>query len=279
MADARGADIWLCATPIGNLSEISPRLISTLESVDFVLAEDTRVARKLLNHLDISKEIIRFDEHSASRMLDPVMRRVMQGESLALMSDAGTPTISDPGHELVRRAQDEGLRVSAVSGPVALAVAFSLSGISASSFYFGAFLPRKRAEIIKLFESLASLDAALIFYESPKRLASSLEIAAEVFPEREGFVARELTKLHEECLRLPLPELAQNFSERESIKGEIVLIIGPPQGAATTSDEQIEALLRHELEAGLSSSDAVATVAKQAGIAKNRVYKVMLSIK
>lgn len=279
MADLRDADIWLCATPIGNLAEIPPRLVETLSRVDFILAEDTRVAKKLLSHLDISAEVIRFDAHSAARSMEYVINRVRQGESCALVSDAGTPAISDPGQQLVRHAQDKGFRVSAVSGPSALAVAFSISGIEAKSFYFGGFLPRKAGEISKLFGSLKSLDAALIFYESPQRIVSSLGLASQIFPEREAVVARELTKLHEELVRLPLAKLQAEFEARPSIKGEIVLIIAPPKGKEQLSDEQIAELLRLKLEDGIRPKQAVEEVAAQNTLAKNQVYQVMLKIK
>lgn len=279
MTESWSADMWICATPIGNLSEISPRLTQTLNQVDFVLAEDTRVARKLLSHLDLGKEILRFDEHASDRLIETVIERLQAGESAALISDAGTPTISDPGQYLVRRLSDEGLRVSAVSGPAAFTVAFSISGILAKAFYFGAFLPRKKEELKSYLESLASLDAALIFYESPHRIAASLALIAELFPEREACLARELTKLHEECLRLPLPELARNVAERPSIKGEIVLIIGPPHAKKEASVEEIEAKLLSKMESGVSGKEASAEVARELGLPKNLVYDTMLGLK
>ena len=278
MTKERAKDIAalnICATPIGNLGEVSERLVATLSAVDFVLAEDTRVSAKLLSAFSIKKELIRFDEHSGLQKIPSIIERLEAGESCALVSDAGLPVVSDPGSNLVRAAQDAKLSVSGVAGPSAPSFAFALSGLLAKNFYFGAYLPRKEAEIRKLMQDLATLDAALIFFESPKRLSKSLNLLAQIFPKREGVIARELTKLHEEVLRLPLPTLAEEFSSREQIKGEIVVLIGPPSKdelKQSITDEELTSALSQEIKAGSSPSRAARSVAERFLVPKNRVY-------
>jgi 16S rRNA (cytidine1402-2'-O)-methyltransferase len=220
------------------------RVIETLRVADLVLAEDTRVARKLLNHLGIRTNVERCDENTIRQRSARIVERVAQGERIAYVSDAGMPGIADPGSYLVAATRQAGLSVEVLPGPSAVLTALVASGLAGTTFYFGGFLPRKRARIIATLEALASLDTALVFFESPHRTAASLDAIAEVFTEREVVLARELTKLHEEVLRDGAPALAQQIAAREQeghpLKGEVVLVIAPPsgQGAARTHTDK-----------------------------------------
>ncbi|MDZ4169299.1 MAG: 16S rRNA (cytidine(1402)-2'-O)-methyltransferase [Coriobacteriia bacterium] len=267
----------VCATPIGNLGDVTLRVIETLRGADVILAEDTRVTHKLLAHYDITTPLERFDEHTAARRTPEVVSRVRAGAWLALVSDAGTPGVSDPGSTLVAAALDAGVLVEVLPGASAVPAALVASGLPTHAFYFGGFLPRKAGERRRLFDGLASLDATLVFYESPHRTAVSLMALAEAFPARTGAMARELTKLHEEVVRAPLPELAAQIGARETLKGEVVLLVGPP--AAGEAEVEIdEAAVRARVDAlvatGASRNAAVKTVAGELGLARNAVYAI-----
>jgi len=223
------------ATPIGNLGDLSARAIEALRDADTVLAEDTRVTRKLLNHVKATAKLERFDEHTAFAKTPEIVERVLAGERIALVSDAGTPGISDPGQGLIDAVlQAEAGLLSVIPGPSAVITALTASGLPTDTFYFGGFLPRKAKALREALEAVVSLEATLVFYESPKRLVKTLEACAEVLGERDGAVARELTKLYEEVVRAPLSQLAEEFGARDSIKGEIVLVIAPAQKAKET---------------------------------------------
>ena len=221
--------LFIVATPIGNLGDLSSRAADTLRKVQTVLAEDTRVTRKLLAHLDAHPDLERFDEHTAYAKTPALVKRLQKGEHIALVSDAGTPTISDPGAVLIDAVREAGLAITIIPGPSAVVAALVASGFPADSFYFGGFLPRKEKAQRDALDALVDLDTTLVFYESPRRLVRTLETCAAVLAdERHGAVARELTKVHEEVVRGSLRELAREFSAREGIKGEIVLIVAPP---------------------------------------------------
>jgi len=242
--------LFLVSTPIGNLEDLSGRARRILQSVDTVLAEDTRVTRKLLNHIEARPKIERFDEHTAFAKTSEIVERVLAGEDIALVSDAGTPGISDPGQALVDAVLQAETRdelsaasdsdaasnkshlptaklVTVIPGPSAVVAALTASGLPSDTFYFGGFLPRKQKARCDLLERLSELDATLVFYESPKRLLKTLEAISEVFSTRHCAVVRELTKMHEEVVRGTPVQLLEQFSARDSIKGEIVLIIAP----------------------------------------------------
>jgi 16S rRNA (cytidine1402-2'-O)-methyltransferase len=227
----------ICATPIGNLGDLTLRVVETLGAADLILAEDTRVARKLLNHLGIRTNVERCDENTIRQRSPRVVERVARGERVAYVSDAGMPGIADPGSYLVAATRQAGLPVEVLPGPSAVLTALVASGLAATAFYFGGFLPRKRARIVATLEALVSLDATLVFFESPHRTAASLNAIAEVFAEREVVLARELTKLHEEVLRDKAPVLAQRITaweqEGRPLKGEVVLVIAPPNDQGT----------------------------------------------
>ncbi|MDR3037084.1 MAG: 16S rRNA (cytidine(1402)-2'-O)-methyltransferase [Coriobacteriales bacterium] len=227
----------ICATPIGNLGDITLRVAETLAHADLVLAEDTRVTRKLLNHLDVHPRVERCDENTIRQRTPHIIEALGQGSRIAYVSDAGTPGIADPGMHLVAAAREAGCRVEVLPGASAVLTALVASGFMASAFYFGGFLPRKKAQIVATLTPLAALDAALVFFESPHRTVLSLAVIAEIFGEREVVLARELTKLHEEVLRAPAPLLAAQIAQREQagrpLKGEIVLVIAPLPPSAT----------------------------------------------
>jgi 16S rRNA (cytidine1402-2'-O)-methyltransferase len=222
----------ICATPIGNLGDLTLRVIEALRAADLVLAEDTRVAHGLLSHLGVRTKLERCDENTIRQRSPGIIERIRQGSRVALVSDAGMPGIADPGAHLVAAVREAGLPFEVLPGSSAVPTALVASGFVARSFYFGGFLPRKRAQIMKTLEGLAQLDAALVFFESPRRAAASLAAIAEVFAGREVVLARELTKLHEEVLRAPAPDLARQLAEREGdgnpLKGEVTLVIAPP---------------------------------------------------
>jgi len=229
--------LYVVSTPIGNLGDLSARAIETLRAVETVLAEDTRVTRKLLTHIEAKPNLERFDEHTAYAKTPEIVERVLAGEAIALVSDAGTPGISDPGQALIdavlsastidEEADAPESLVTVIPGPSAVIAALTASGLPCEMFYFGGFLPRKATALRSALEALAPLEATLVFYESPKRIVKTLEAAAAVLGERDAAVVRELTKLHEEVVRVPLPQLTEQLKARDSIKGEIVLVIAP----------------------------------------------------
>lgn len=268
----------VCATPIGNLGDVTLRVLDALRDADAVLAEDTRVTAKLLARHGIEARLERCDEHTVTRQAPRLVERVRAGETLALVSDAGTPGVSDPGAVLVDAALSAGVAVDVLPGPSAIVTALVASGLPTHAFYFGGFLPRKRGERERLLDSLAALDATLVFYESPHRTAASLESLAETFPAREGAMARELTKLHEEVVRGPLPELASRIAARESLKGEVVLLVGPPTAEAPheVTDEEIAAAVARAVGAGARKNDAARAVASELGVSRHRVYEIAI---
>lgn len=269
--------LLVCATPIGNLADVTLRVLEALRGADAVLAEDTRVTRRLLARYDIATPLERYDEHVAERATPSIIERLRAGAVLALVSDAGMPGVSDPGQRLVDAALRSGVRVEVLPGPSAITAALVASGFVSGSFFFGGFLPRRAGERARLLASLAPLDAVLVFFESPKRTASALAALAEAFPEREGALVRELTKVHEEVVRAPLPELAAAIAERGSLKGEVVLVVGPPSSEGAAGPEvdpaAIRASVERLVEQGVSRSDAVREVAARLGLARSVVYE------
>lgn len=267
----------VCATPIGNLGDVTLRVLNALGEVDVVLAEDTRVTSKLMRRYKINKPLERYDEFVAAKRTPDFVARLEAGERLALVSDAGTPGISDPGATLVDAALAAGVEVEVLPGPSAIIAALVASGLPTQAFYFGGFIPRKAGDRQRLFGSLATLDATLIFYESPRRTADALAVLAGAFPGRQGAMARELTKLHEEVVRGPIEEIAAEVAERESLKGEVVLLIAPPTGKpeiVQPEDATIRARVQAEIQGGLSKADAVKRVAADLGVPRKIVYEI-----
>ena len=224
-----GGRLSVCATPIGNMDDASPRVLAELEAADVVYAEDTRVTRKLFSRHGISTPLERCDEHATARRIPEIVERIGRGELVAFVSDAGMPGVSDPGQRVVAAVREAGLPVTVLPGPSAVVTAVAGSGFPAQAFYFGGFLPRKDGRRRKLLESLAGLDALLVFYESNHRAAGTARVLAEAFPDRRVCMARELTKLYEEYLILPAGELADELEARgDSLKGEIAFVIEAP---------------------------------------------------
>jgi len=269
--------LYLVSTPIGNLADISLRALATLTRADMIFCEDTRHSRKLFSHFGISGDTHAYHEHNAARERPRIMARVRAGQSVALVADAGTPLISDPGNKLVRLLRDEGLAVYAVPGASAALSALTSSGLPTDRFFFEGFLPPKSAARRKRLEALADVPATLIFYEAPSRLQAMLGDLQNVLGDREGAVAKELTKLHEGLIHGPLNALAERTVETLGEKGEFVVLAGPPP-PVQVSDEDILIRLGTALK-GQSFRDGVQEVTGMLGVPRKRVYQLALALK
>ncbi len=272
--------LYLVPTPIGNLGDISQRCRETLENADFIAAEDTRVSLKLLNHLGIKKSLVSYYEHNKAFKGDKIIERILAGETCALVSDAGSPAISDPGEDLVKQCHDAGIVVCAIPGPCAAITALSISGQATGRFCFEGFLSTSKKSRREHLESLRKEQRTMIFYEAPHKLLTTLEDMAEVFGEDRGIsLCRELTKLHEEVVRATLGQAVAKYTENPP-KGEFVLIVAgaqPEEKESATSDDAA-ARVRQLMEEGLSRKDAIKQTAKELDLPKNVVYDAALSI-
>lgn len=268
--------LYVVATPIGNLRDVTLRALDVLSQADLVLAEDTRVTAKLLTAYGLSKRMERYDEHAAERARPKVMAALAEGGRVALVSDAGTPLVSDPGFRLVREALAEGFAVHPIPGASAVLAGLTLAGLPTDRFLFAGFPPPKSAGRKALFAELAPVRATLVFFEGGSRLAASLADMAEVFGPREAAVARELTKLHEECVRGSLPKLAAD-PVLAAPKGEIVVLVGPGEEAAATAEDADAAL--SEALTRLPPGEAAAEVAKALGLSRRDLYRRALEMK
>ena len=274
----------ICPTPIGNLGDMTERTLKALAAADVVCAEDTRVTGKLLAAFGIEKRLERLDEALIGDRAESIVDRVLAGEVIAYCSDAGMPGVSDPGLRLVRAAREAAAPVEVLPGASAAATAYVASGCTCPRFYFGGFFPRKESERKATLDALRMLDAALIFYESPNRVASSLASIAEAFPLREAAVCRGLTKLHEEVVRDSLPNLRDEFARRASvgsIKGEIAIVIDEPpaaeEAAAQVNAEDAAAKRAVELKAqGARNKEIAKTIAAEFGLPRNVAYEIAL---
>jgi 16S rRNA (cytidine1402-2'-O)-methyltransferase len=272
-----GGRLLVCATPIGNLGDVTLRVLDALRDADTIAAEDTRVTRKLLSHYDIHTPLESYHAGNLEARTSVLVERIGDGATVAVVSDAGTPGISDPGARLVDACLDADLAIEVLPGPSAIVTALAASGLPTHAFYFGGFLPRKRGPLARRLEALAALDATLVFYESPRRTAATLAAAAETLGDRQAAIARELTKVHEEVVRGTLAGLADELGARE-LKGEVVVLIGPPEGTrhAEPDPEAVRAEVQARVDAGRSRRDAVADVADALGLRKNAVYRIAL---
>jgi 16S rRNA (cytidine1402-2'-O)-methyltransferase len=275
MTDPLPPGLYVVATPIGNLGDISARAADTLRKVDRILAEDTRVTGKLLARIGAKTAMSRFDDHSSEAERDAIVAR-LGGEAIALVSDAGTPLISDPGYKLVRAARAAGHDVVTIPGPCAAIAAITVSGLPTDRFTFAGFLPAKAKARADVIAELAPIRSTLVFYESGPRLGDTLAALAARLGPREAAVARELTKLHEECVAGTLDELATIYAEKIP-KGEIVIVVGPPAETETVSDANLDSLLKGAM-VDLSPSRAAAEVAERLGIPRKRVYARALEL-
>ena len=263
--------LFIVATPIGNASDITLRALEILGQVDLIACEDTRVSAKLLAIHGITTKRLAYHDHNADRMRPQLLARLAAGERIALISDAGTPLISDPGYKLVRDAVAAGLRVHTAPGASAALAALVLSGLPSNRFLFAGFLDAKSLARRRELTELSRLEATLIFYESAPRLAASLNDMAEILGDRPAAVARELTKLFEEVARDGLVALARRYAEAGPPKGEIVIVVGPPFDAPPAAEEDIDALLKEALGRA-SVRDAAAEIAARLGLPKREVY-------
>jgi 16S rRNA (cytidine1402-2'-O)-methyltransferase len=266
--------IYLVATPIGNLEDITLRALRVLREADLIACEDTRRTRTLLDHYQIRKPLVSFHEHNEAARAGELVERAASGSAVAVVSDAGMPGISDPGYRIVAGAIARGVLLVPVPGPVAAETALVVSGLPAGAFRFGGFLPPKRQRRRKLLESLAGETATLIFYEAPHRILEALEDVAAILGPRPVVVARELTKLHEEFLRGTADEVLAMLRARDSVKGEITLLIagGAAAPATTVSSvrERVEQLIRED---HLDRMSALKQAARERGISKREAYR------
>lgn len=272
--------LYLVATPIGNLQDISQRALDTLRSVNLIACEDTRHTLKLLNHYRISNSLISYHEHNEHERAEELTDRLIRGDSIAIVSDAGTPGICDPGFRIVQRAIEIGATVVPIPGAAAFVNAAAASGLATDSIFFGGFLPSKKGERRKRLEEIRSIPATLVLYESPHRIAKSLADCLDILGDRKAVIARELTKLHEEFVRGSLTELATRIAT-QPVKGEIVLVIerGEKNGQQTSGSVKDLASLVKEHEAqGLDHKTALKKAAKALGMSKSDAYR-MLQIK
>ena len=270
--------LHVAATPIGNLGDVSLRALATLAGADAVLCEDTRVTGKLLSHYAIATRTLPYHEHNAAQMRPKILARLVAGEALALVSDAGTPLVSDPGYRLVAEAIAQGTMVTAVPGASAALAALTVAGLPSDRFFFEGFLPERGAARRRRLAELAAVPATLILYESPRRLSESLADLAAVLGDRPAAVARELTKHFEETRRGTLAGLAAAYGAEETPKGEIVVVVGPPaEGAAEAAADDLDARLSAALAAH-SVKDAAALVAGETGLPRRQVYAKALAL-
>lgn len=271
--------LYIVATPIGNLEDITLRALRILKEVDLVAAEDTRHSRKLFVHYGISTRLTSYFEHNEAEKGERILAELRSGKSVALISDAGTPAIADPGYLLVRRCREEGIPVAAVPGPSALVSALAVSGLPTDRFAFEGFLPAKSAARRQAFRALRDERRTVLFYEAPHRLGAALrDLAEELGEERGVAVARELTKIHEELFRGSAAAAAAHFGGEGKVRGEIVLLVAPaPEGKPAGSVR--EALLRLKRESDLPMREIVRLVAKEFGVPGNEVYREALRIK
>lgn len=269
--------LYLVATPIGNLGDLSPRGAETLAQADFIAAEDTRVSRKLLNHLEIKKPMVSYHQHNRSAAGSAIVQRLLAGETCALITDAGTPAISDPGEDLVRLCAENGITVQSIPGCCAAVTALSVSGLPTGRFVFEGFLPANKNERRQRLDQLKDEERTLIFHEAPHKLRATLADMLELLGDRPIALCRELTKLHEETRRTTLAQAVAYYQTAEP-RGEFVLVLGgaQPESGPTVTMEQAVEQVRQLRQEGVRMKDAVRQVAQQTGLGKNELYQAAL---
>ncbi len=269
--------LYVVGTPIGNLGDISPRAIQTLESVDFIAAEDTRVTLKLLNHFDIKKQMISYFEHNKRERGEIICARIESGENCAIVTDAGMPCISDPGEELVKQCAERGITTVVIPGPSAVISALAISGLATGRFTFEGFLSTNKKSRSDHLEQLQNEKRTMIFYEAPHKLASTLNDLYKAFGDRNISIVREITKIHEEVIRTSLKKAVESYGDG-SLKGEIVLVLEgaseEPNEKEYTLEEAAE-LTRKLMSQGLSASESAKQAAQLTGFKKNTLYKLI----
>ena len=274
------AGLYIVATPIGNLRDISPRAIDVLSEADIIAAEDTRVSKKLFSLLGIptNKTFITYEDHSEQDKYQYIINLILEGKSVALISDAGSPLISDPGYKLVKECRKLDLKVTTLPGPCAVICALQLSGLPTNRFMFAGFIPNKDKARLDLFNELKNINSTLVLYETALRIEKTLNVLAEVMPLREIAVIREISKIYEECIQGTVVEVIQQISAMP-IKGEIVLVIAPPADTESElSTVDIDALLAEEMK-HFSLKEAVKNISQKYNLKRNDVYEKALAIK
>jgi 16S rRNA (cytidine1402-2'-O)-methyltransferase len=264
--------LYVVATPIGNLEDMTFRAVRILREVDWIACEDTRETRKLLDHYSIEKPTISYHDHNEIERSKELTSRLVNGESGAIVSDAGMPLISDPGYRLVRAAVEAGVRVQPVPGASASLTALAASGLPTDSFHFVGFLPSRPGQRDHALEALRNERSTLIFYEGPHRILETLEAVQRVLGPRPVVLARELTKIHEEFLRGTAAEIADQLRHRDALKGEMTLLIGKAT-KPVAPDVPLEKAFEQQVHAGMSRMDAMKALARERGISKREIYK------
>ena len=279
-ADRKPGILYVVATPIGNLQDITLRALEVLRGVDLVIAEDTRRTRKLLSHYEIHAPLESYHGHSGPQKAQQILRTLQQGKSVALLSDSGTPAVSDPGAKLVALCQQDGIKVVPIPGPSAVTAAFSVAGVSSAGFIFAGYPPRQDAERCQFLRQISSYSQPVVFYESPHRIAATVQQLAQICPQRRVIVARELTKMYEELRWGRVEEIAGQFAEEEQ-QGEFTVVLAATTEAATepTVDEHnLEQAAREMLAAGLSARDAARILELASGLSRNEAYDLVQKV-
>ncbi len=269
--------LYLVATPIGNLADISYRALKVLDGVDFVAAEDTRNSLKLLTYFGISKELVSYYEHNKKERGEQIIKRLLDGESCALISDAGTPAISDPGEDMVRLCAEKNVPVTSIPGACAAITALTLSGLDSRRFAFEGFISGSKSEIKSYLNELKNEKRTLIFYEAPHRLTDTLEELFEAFGDRKISLCREITKLNEEIMRTSLSSAVKYYSEN-SPRGEYVLVIEGQKdsGDIFWKDMSVREQVEHYMSLGMEKMDAIKETARERGVGKSKIYKELI---
>jgi len=267
--------LYIVATPIGNLEDITLRALRILKQVDRIACEDTRHTRKLLEHHGINRPLVSYHEHNEAAATTALIGRLLGGESIALVSDAGTPLVSDPGYRVVAAARQRGIAVTPIPGPSALLAALAASGLPTDAFHFAGFLPARRAERRGILEKLAGEPATVVCYETPHRILETLEDIEQVLGARRIALARELTKIHEEFLFGDAGSVRQALASRPAVKGEITLVIGRREASAEADTGGLGEAVEAAMLEGLGKMEAIKAVARRRGLAKREVYRAL----
>jgi 16S rRNA (cytidine1402-2'-O)-methyltransferase len=271
--------LYIVSTPIGNLEDITLRALNILKEVDLIACEDTRTSKKLLSRYQIQKPLTSYHEHNEIEKAKELLSLLQEGKSVALITDAGTPGVSDPGFRIVKLASENGVQVVPIPGASAAIAALSISGLPTSSFTFLGFPPKQNKKLIEYLERVKGYPETLIFYESPKRIIKTLEAITEVFGDRNASISREITKMYEETLRGFLSEIKSTLESRDSLKGEFVVVVeGDTREKADFDSKTIDDLLHYLKKEGHSLKDAVKQVATDSGVSKSKIYKKALQI-
>ncbi len=271
--------LYIVSTSIGNLEDITLRAINTLKEVDLIACEDTRTTGKLLSHYGIKKPLVSYHEHNEIEKSKELLTDLQNGKSIAVVTDAGTPGISDPGYRIVKLASENGVQVISIPGASASIAALSVSGLPTSSFSFYGFPPKQKKRMHEYLDDLRDNRETLIFYESPNRIIKTLEAMAQVFGSRNASLSREITKMYEETIRGTLSDILQELKKKDSLKGEFTLVVeGSRDEKVEYDSETVDKLLRLLKKEGSTLRDAVKQVATDSGLSKSKIYKKALQI-